>query len=127
MLKSKLVVAVSMAVVSCAALADGPELVLPYESSTPSTLTRAQVLAEAQQARARGEVMLGDGQFAVATAPSTRSRREVMAELREAQRLGLTGSAEVVFGTPEQEALIAKAGAAAAAERHIAVSGSVRH
>lgn len=116
MLKSKLVVAVSMAVVSCAALADGPELVLPYESSAPSTLTRAQVLAEAQQARARGEVMLGDGQFPLATAPSTRSRREVMAELREAQRLGLTGSAEVVFGTPEQEALIARAGAAAVEE-----------
>jgi hypothetical protein len=114
MLKSKLFVAASLAVTSLGALADGPNEIPSWFSEPQSTLTRAQVKAELEQARARGELMHGDGGAPFVAAPSTRTRKQVMAELREAQRLGLTGSAEVPVSTPEQEALIAKAGAEAA-------------
>jgi hypothetical protein len=109
MVKSKVVVAVSLALVSLGAFADGPNEIPSWFSDSQSTLTRAQVRAELDQARARGELMQDEG-YRFKSEPSTRSRKEVMAELREAQRLGLTdGDA----GTPAQEAQIAKAGAAA--------------
>jgi hypothetical protein len=113
MLKSKTFVAVSLAFVSLGAYADGPNEIPTWFSQPESTLTRAQVRAELDQARARGELMQDDG-YRFKAEPSTRSRKEVMAELREAQRLGLTGGGDNGnFSTPEQEAQIAKAGAAA--------------
>jgi hypothetical protein len=113
MLKSKAFVAVSLAFVSLGAFADGPNEIPSWFSNPQSTLTRAQVLAELDLARARGELMQDEG-YRFKSESSTRSRKEVMAELREAQRLGLIGGGDNgVFATPEQEAQIAKAGAAA--------------
>jgi hypothetical protein len=119
MTKSKSVVAVSLAFVSLAAFAGGPNEIPSWFSHPQSTLTRAQVTAELERARARGELVQDEG-YRFKSESSSRSRKEVMAELREAQRLGLTGGGDGgVFGTPEQEAQIAKAGAAAR-EQHLA-------
>ncbi len=120
--KSKSFVAVSLAFASLGAFAGGPNEIPSWYSNPQSTLTRAQVLAELAQARARGELMQDEG-YRFKSESSTRSRTEVMAELREAQRLGLTGGGDGgVFGTPEQEAQIARAGAAAREQTVVAGS-----
>jgi hypothetical protein len=113
MLKSKAFVAVSLAFVSLGAFADGPNEIPSWFSQPQATLTRAQVKADLDLARARGELQQNEG-YRYSFEPSIRSRKEVQAELREAQRLGLTAGGDgSVFGTPEQEAQIARAGAVA--------------
>lgn len=115
MLKSKVFAAVSLAFVSLGTYAGGPNEIPSWFSHPQLTLTRAQVKAELDQARARGDLAQDEG-YRFKLEPSTRSRWEVMAELREAQRLGL---ADGDAGTPEQEAQIARAGAVER-EKHLA-------
>ena len=123
--KSQVFLAVSLTVTSLGALAGGPNLIPSWYANPESTLTRAQVRAELEQAQARGELVQDEG-YRFKAVPSGRSRSEVMAELREAQRLGLTGGGDNgSFGTPEQEAQIARAGAAAH-DRHLASVSSSR-
>lgn len=78
-----------------------------------STLTRAEVQAEAQRARAAGEVTHGDHTAAPelqSRAPGL-TRAQVVAELREAVRLGVIGQGDtLVVPTPQQQALIRMAG-----------------
>lgn len=116
MLKSNVLVCVSLLVGSTAALADGFGDYPPSYTDSQSTVTRAQVKAELALAQERGEVLQSDGGYPFATVSISRSRQEVQAELREAQRLGLvyTSDSGIPVSTPEQEAMIAKAGAAAA-------------
>ncbi len=82
----------------------------------PSTLTRAEVQVRLAANLDQVRASLGEGGYTFIVAPSTRSRAEVLAELREAQRLGLiaNGEAGPPIATPHQEALIARAGEAAA-------------
>lgn len=113
MLKSNVIVCVSLMVGSTAALAGGfGDYPGPF-ADEPS-VSRAQVQAELVLAQSRGEVLNSDGGYPYHTASIERSRGEVQAELREAQRLGLVSHNDSApTSTPEQEAMIAKAGAAA--------------
>jgi hypothetical protein len=72
--------------VAGAALAEAP---YPDDVKFVSTKTRAQVIAELQQARANGEMIVND-QYPDLTAPvkSTRTRAEVIAELQQARERG---------------------------------------
>ena len=56
--------------------------------ATASTVTRAQVKAEAIQAQHSGLIAYGDAGYKTPHAVSTRSRAEVRAEVIEAQRQG---------------------------------------
>lgn len=82
--------------------------------SPPSTLSRAQVLADRNAAP--GMISFGERGFRFETKPSTRSRAEVLAELGAAQRLGLTsnGEQDPPFATAAQQARIEQAGETAA-------------
>ncbi len=113
MLKSKCVLAASLAFAVTGAFADSSDLHINDWSTFNSTVTREQVKQEMRDAYARGDRDMGEMGYFTAQSPSTpRSRAEVVAELREAQRLGLTsfGEGDPPIATAEQERLIAKAG-----------------
>lgn len=122
MMKSRSIIAVTLALASFAAQAqagggDGDGM---WFLDQPSRATRAEVRAELAAAQAHGETLLGDGGIAFDTQPSTRTRAEVKAELAEARRLGLTDYSDtsVPIATPEQEEQIRRAGQMAVAASH---------
>ena len=91
-----------------------------------SAKTRAEVIAEMEEAKRLGQFAVGDdGPAALANPGPGRSRAEVVAELEEAQRLGLLTSGEdgVKFATPSDEQQIVKAGRRAAEQVHVAKGG----
>ncbi len=81
---------------------------------TPSTKSRAEVVAETQAAMRSGTLQHNEASFTVvaSSSPYTLSRTQVMAEAREAQRLGLTATneAEVPVGTAAQREQVRLAG-----------------
>lgn len=84
-----------------------------YENpvSLHSTLTRAEVRAQAVRALAAGEISLGDETYAPKLKGTEKTRAQVLAETREAIRLGLTNSGEeTLVPTPEQLARVEMAG-----------------
>ncbi len=122
---SRLIAATALAVVPFAAGADDPfsPFVRIYAGergidfvTPPSMHSRAG--ADARAAANPGAVRVTGGEqgYVFEVVPSTLSRAEVLAELRAAQRLGLVtyGEAGPPVATPEQEALIARAGELAA-------------
>ncbi len=89
-----------------------------------STLSRAEVRAEAQRARLAGEIAQGDQTLALEqrSRPSGLTRAQVVAELREAVRLGVIGHGdELIMATPQQQSLIRMAG-----ERALAMQVAAR-
>jgi len=60
----------------------------PAETRFVSTKTRADVVAELQQARANGQLLVSDRDQNVKVAASTKSREEVRAELAQARANG---------------------------------------
>jgi hypothetical protein len=144
-MKAKLIGALSCAVlvspVALATTSDGwyPG---PIVDASASLKTRSQVVAELRAAERFGLLHIGgegdvprgtaEQEMAVAAAggqggnfsiAKSKSREQVVAELREAQRLGVLhigGEGDVPQATPQQEALIAMAGARAAAGAMVA-------
>ncbi|MGL4574216.1 MAG: DUF4148 domain-containing protein [Burkholderiaceae bacterium] len=80
-MKNTLVKALFVAAVPFAMNAAFADDITPEPAATPSTLTRAEVLADLAKARAAGELVNGE-QTVVAKVPATtvRSREEVRAE-----------------------------------------------
>ena len=76
-----------------AAFADAP---YPAESKFVSTKTRAEVIAELQQAREQGLMVTDDYPVPVA-AKSTLTRQQVQDELKQANRSDNPSYAELVF------------------------------
>jgi predicted RNase H-like HicB family nuclease len=95
----------------------------PYLWQSESGKSRAEVIAELEEAQRLGLITNGEQDVKVVTpdAPG-KSRAEVIAELEEAQRLGLLnfGEGDVPVATAEQEALIAAAGRRAAEQLQVA-------
>jgi hypothetical protein len=84
-----------------------------YENpvSLRSTLTRAEVRAEAARALAAGEFSLSDETYAPKITGTAKTRAQVNAETREAIRLGLISHGEeTVIPTAEQLARVEMAG-----------------
>jgi len=111
---------------SPAALADNGEAgSVPGESAKfVSTLSRAEVRAEAVRALRAGEIAYGEFGAArndfLARSVAVKSRAQVLAELAEARRLGLVGGHwhdNDVVPTAEQARSIAEAGERVAAVR----------
>ncbi len=95
----KISAAVVMLSLAGAALAEAP---YPADSKFVSTKTRAEVVAELQQARANGELAINDATYPekdIASAPvSTKTRAQVMEELKQYQQANANPSyAEMVF------------------------------
>lgn len=110
----RILLPIAFALTAGAAFAEGPIFVDPPFTST---LSRADVRAQAVQARDAGVFALGDGQTLVAenTSQSTLSRAQVRAEAAEALRLGLLNGGEITtFASPEQTEQIRLAGLRAA-------------
>ncbi len=79
--------------------------------TTTSTLTRAEVLAEAQRARAAGEITQGETSLELKPVGATKTRAQVRAETLEAIRLGAISRGEDnSFPTIEQLQRIEMAG-----------------
>ena len=113
MLKSKIVLAASLVLVTTGVFADESDPHINDWSTFSSTVTSEQVKQDMRDAYARGDRDMGEVGYVAAQSPSKeRSRAEVLAELREATRLGLTsfGEGDPPIATAEQERLIAKAG-----------------
>lgn len=81
-----------------------------------STAPRADAYAQAAANAGSARAALGESGFVFGTPTPVLSRAEVLAELRAAQRLGVVtyGEAGPPITTPAQEAMIARAGDAAA-------------
>jgi hypothetical protein len=76
-----------------------------------STLTRAEVRAEAVRAIAAGDFNFGEGSYAPRITGTAKTRAQVVAETREAIRLGLTSHGdETMLPTAEQNARVEMAG-----------------
>jgi len=99
---------------SSVALADDVDPFGFEKQHSESSKSRAEVKADVQDARAKGELpRFGELGAQVVATPSTKSRAQVAAETREAARLGLLsryGEQEPRVATPEQERLIRLAG-----------------
>jgi hypothetical protein len=110
------VFSIALALSAGAAFAEGPiygNEVFNFQS----TLSRAEVRAQAVEARDKGLFAVGEGTIVVAekSAPSTLTRAQVRAEATEAMRLGLLDPSEVTrVPTAEQAELIRLAGERAA-------------
>lgn len=90
--KSVLIAALAVLAAS-AAMAETPEREVPYTPN--STVSRAEVAAEAVKAQASGQIAKGEQTY-VASVPSAElSRAQVVAEARAAQRLGLIAHGEM--------------------------------
>ncbi len=112
--------------VAGSALAGGGAYPEPYLWHGESTKSRAEVIAEMEEAKRLGQFSVGDeGPPVFASQGAGKSRAEVVAELEEAQRLGLLtyGEDGVKFSTPAQEQQIAVAGRGAAGQVRVAKSG----
>jgi hypothetical protein len=106
---------VSAAVTAFALLASLPAVAADadpgYPTASTSTLTRAQVMQELQQARAAGRIVEGERSYVAPAVGMVKTRAQVRAELREALRIGAIGRGEQsFFPTPEQNARIEQAG-----------------
>ncbi|MGL4573433.1 MAG: DUF4148 domain-containing protein [Burkholderiaceae bacterium] len=111
--KSVLIAALA-ALAASTAMAESPERNVPYSPS--STVSRAEVAADAAKAQATGQIAKGEQTF-VASVPSAEvSRAQVVAEARAAQRLGLIAHGEVAArdATAAELETIRMAGLAAA-------------
>jgi len=89
----------------------------PYLWTSESGKSRAEVVAEFEEAQRLGLITQGEESLKVVTdGMPEKSRAEVIAELEEAQRLGLIthGEEGVKVATPEQERMIVEAGRRAA-------------
>lgn len=87
------------------------EATYDYPVAFTSTLSRAEVQAEAQRARAAGQIDSGERSFVVATTGTALTRAQVLAELHEAVRLGALSDGERnVFPTAMQLESIRLAG-----------------
>jgi predicted RNase H-like HicB family nuclease len=109
--------------VAGSAVADEGKYPEPYLWQSESGKSRAEVIAEMDEAKRLGQFRLGDdGPSFLANVKASKSRAEVVAELEEAQRLGLlsVGDGELPVATAEQEALIAAAGRRAAEQLRVA-------
>lgn len=108
-LSTRILLPVAFAITATGAFAEGPIFVEP---AFQSTLSRAEVRAQAVQARDAGLLQLGEGvQVAQNTSNSTLSRVQVRAEAAEALRLGLHNGGEAsVVATSAQVEQIRMAG-----------------
>lgn len=109
--------------VAGSAIAGGGKYPEPYLWQGESGKSRAEVIAEMEEAKRLGQFTLGDdGPSFLSNQAQGKSRAEVVAELEEAQRLGLlsSGDGNVPVATAEQEALIAAAGRRAAKQLQVA-------
>lgn len=108
-LSTRILLPVAFAVTATGAFAEGPIYVEP---AFQSTLSRAEVQAQAVQARDAGLLQTGEVTVvAQNTAPSGLSRAQVRAEAAEAVRLGLHNGGEItVVATPAQVEQIRLAG-----------------
>jgi hypothetical protein len=99
----KLIVAISL-LAAGSAFADDVNYPYVKFDDFQSTTTRAEVMAELQQAKADGSYVVGGNEFKAPDAHfvSTKTRTQVLAELREAQRDGA-----YVVGGNEYEAPVA--------------------
>jgi hypothetical protein len=126
-MKSKLAVLSLFAMtVAGSALASDGDYPGAYLWKGESTKTRAEVVAEMDEAKRLGQFTNGDdGPPAFANQGPGKSRAEVVAELEEAQRLGLLTSGEegIKFATSAQEQQIAEAGRRAAEQVQFAKGG----
>jgi hypothetical protein len=111
--KSVLIAAFA-ALAASTAMAESPERDVPTLAN--STLSRAEVAAEAVKAQAAGQIAKGEQTYVASTPASDISRAQVMAEARAAQRLGLIAHGEVAArdATPAELETIRLAGQAAA-------------
>ena len=108
-LSTRILLPVAFAITATGAFAEGPIFVEP---PFQSTLSRAEVQAQAVQARDSGLFAIGEGVVvADNSAPSNLSRAQVRAEAAEAVRLGLHNGGETsVVPTPAQIEQIRLAG-----------------
>lgn len=80
-------------------------------AQTPSTLTRAQVQAEAAEAFKNGRIVRGEYVPNVVSTAAPMTRAQVVAEMLEHRRLGLTSNGkDYPQATPEQAEQIRQAG-----------------
>ncbi|HSX91650.1 MAG TPA: DUF4148 domain-containing protein [Hydrogenophaga sp.] len=118
---------IAFALTAGAAFAEGPIFVDPPFTST---LSRAEVRAQALEARDAGVFALGEGQTLVAenTVKSNLSRAQVRAEAAEALRLGLHNGGEITtFASAQQAEQIRLAGLRAAQGNAVVqIEGSVQ-
>jgi hypothetical protein len=106
--------ALALVAAGTTAFADGAT----YDHPTPlaSSVTRAEVRADAVQAQRNGQIANGEATVVAEPQRSTLTRVQVAAEVREAQRLGLLARGEVIpEATPAQERAIQLAGQRATA------------
>lgn len=124
--KSKHAFAVStlLALAAHTALAEGP--VQGFEPvRPPSTLSRAEVQAQAAEATKQGRYVRGEFVSSAPRAPSTLTREQVIAEMIEHRRLGLTPRGNhYPQATPQQAEQIRQAGLRAAHNAALARSGA---
>lgn len=111
-MKRTVLIAALLAAASPAFAGNGDIDILPY-GYVSQVMHAANADANARVASVKGS---GDVQVAPA---STKTRAQVTAETREAVRLGVAqhGEYEVVSSTPEQEAMIRRAGLRALAAK----------
>ncbi len=111
---TKTFIAVAIALIGAtfgATAARAGEATYDYPVAFTSTLTRAEVQAEALRARAAGHVAMGEQSYVVADTGPSLTRAQVVAELREAIRLGAISDGERnVFPTAMQLESIRLAG-----------------
>lgn len=89
--------------------AEGPVFDWPQQGE--STLTRAEVRQAAADARAAGQIVIGERTVVIDDFMSTKTRSQVLAELAEARRLGLIGHGDQpVIATPAQNEQVRLAG-----------------
>jgi len=111
-LSTRILVPLAFTLAAGASFAEGPlqgnEV---FASSTPSSLSRAEVRDQAVAARAAGMIANGEIQPVQAERGVGKSRDQVRAELAEARRLGLVADGEILpIATPEQAEQIRMAG-----------------
>jgi hypothetical protein len=130
------IVLASASLLGTAAMAEGPGNVFPwdrpgYVQPAASNVSRAEVVAQAREAMAAGQIVNGERiapqeSAQPASMIATKTRVQVAAEAREAMRLGLIANGEQPsrLSTPEQEAMITAAGLQARGDT--AVAGRVQ-
>jgi hypothetical protein len=118
-MNTKLFSAITVAIISSFAAAAHADESWPGPIvDTPSTVTRAEVRAEAVKALRDGQIAFGEAvPFIISTPADVKSRAQVVAETHEAIRLGLINKHEAVehIGTPKQLEQIRLAGLRAVA------------
>ena len=111
---SKTFIAVAITLIAAtfgATAARAGEATPDYPVAYSSTLTRAEVQAEALRARAAGHIAIGERSYVVADTGTPLTRAQVLAELHEAVRLGAISDGERnVFPTAMQLESIRLAG-----------------